>query len=94
MPLHADLFKHLRDGLPYFRGIHAEVLRSESYVLLDRGSDDLVVRVLMHHADAPLQPVRLIVRHVLRYILAEHDHLTVYLPVLARQDHIQKLCER
>ena len=85
--IHPHLPQRLIDAAANFIRRDAEVFRRERHVLLDHVRDDLVVRVLKHHADAApdLQQQRLILR-----IHAPDVHATA----LRQQNGVKMLGER
>ena len=50
--LHADRLQGFVHPAADLRGLHAQVLRAERHVVLHDGRDELVVRILEHHAAA------------------------------------------
>ena len=66
---------------------HAEVLRRKGDILLDDGGDDLVVRILEHHAD--------LLAHIVEVIFVAGVHpLDQHRARFGQQNGIEMLCQR
>ena len=48
--VHSDRLKALLHALPYFFGGYAHIFRAKSHILLHNLPDNLIIRVLEHHA--------------------------------------------
>ena len=85
--IHADGLERRVDALADLLRRHAEVFRREGDVLLDDVGDDLVVRVLEHHADAAahVEDARLI---------GGVDPVDEHLPLVREQDRVHVLGKR
>ena len=91
---HTDRRQRGIHPLPQLRIGYAEILRSESNVLLDNGRDQLIVRVLEHHANLSAQLQQVFLGQVVRHNVPPADQ---YLPFRIRvivDDQVDELGKR